>query len=295
MEQVSVQWFPGHMAKTRRLIQENLYLVDAIIEMRDARIPQSSRNPELSRLIGKKPRLVLLNKSDAADPNVTAQWLNFLKNIGVPALAADCKSGKGLQKVMPAVKELLSDEIKRRAEKGMSGKPIRLMVVGIPNCGKSSFINRMSGSRKAKVEDRPGVTRGKQWVNLENGISLLDMPGVLWPKFEDKTVGERLAFTGAVKDDIMDVQSLAMRLGSILRAEYSQLLCARYNLTPELMNACDEAGLIELIAKKRGMLLSGGETDTERASIMLLDEFRSGKLGRISLEVPEKSERSTQE
>ena len=286
MDQVSVQWFPGHMAKTRRLIQENLYLVDIVIEIRDARIPQSSRNPDLGNIIGKKPRLVLLNKCDLADSDATAKWLAFLKSIGITALAVDCKSGKGISRVVPTVRELLAEELKKRAEKGMSGKPLRMMAVGIPNSGKSSFINRMAGSRRTKVEDRPGVTRGKQWVNLESGIALLDMPGVLMPKFEDKNIGELLAFTGAVKDDIIDTQALAMRLVSLLSQNYPLLLSERYGFSNE-SSGLDEEGIINLIAKKRGMLLPGGIPDFERASIMLLDEFRGGKLGKITLELPE--------
>ncbi|MBP0963066.1 MAG: ribosome biogenesis GTPase YlqF, partial [Oscillospiraceae bacterium] len=205
-EEISVQWFPGHMAKTRRMMQSNLKLVDIVVELTDARIPQSSRNPEIDRIVGQKPRVVLLNKCDAAGDAVTKRWIAWYAQQGIPAIATDCRSGKGLNAFLPLVREALKEQIARWEKKGMKGRPIRMMIVGIPNVGKSSLINRLAGSRRAKVEDRPGVTRGKQWVTLDKGVELLDMPGVLWPKFEDKTVGERLAFTGAVKDDIMDVE-----------------------------------------------------------------------------------------
>ena len=207
-EVTSIQWFPGHMAKTRRLMQKNLTLVDAVIEITDARIPHSSRNPEMDKLVGTKPRLILLNKCDAADDNITAMWLEYYKKQGQIALATDCRSGKGVNKFLPLLKELLKEQIERWNNKGMVGRPIRIMIVGIPNVGKSSFINKIAKSKRAKVEDRPGVTRGKQWVTLDKELELLDMPGVLWPKFEDKIVGERLAFTGAVKDDIMDLEAV---------------------------------------------------------------------------------------
>ncbi|RPF48811.1 Ras superfamily GTP-binding protein YlqF [Hydrogenoanaerobacterium saccharovorans] len=282
----SIQWFPGHMAKTRRLMQANLPLVDIIIELTDARIPASSRNPEIDKLTGGKPRVVLLNKCDAADEHIIAKWCDYYKKQGVAALPTDCRSGKGLKQFIPLVKEVLSDELERREKKGMSGKPIRMMIVGIPNAGKSSFINRMANSKRAKVEDRPGVTRGKQWVSLDKGYDLLDMPGVLWPKFEDPTVGEHLAFTGAVKDDVLDIELLAMRLLDLLNREYHNLLCSRYNLTDEETAEIEPYDLLKLVGKKRGMLISGGEVNTERAAIMVLDEFRSGKIGRITLENP---------
>lgn len=287
MENVSVQWFPGHMAKTRRLMKANLPLVDLVVELTDARIPASSRNPELGSLIGKKPRLVLLNKSDAADEKVTAAWLQEYRGKGIWALAADCRSGRGLQKFLPMVRQVLAKELERRRDRGMAGRPIRMMVVGIPNVGKSSFINRMAGQKRAKVEDRPGVTRGKQWVTLGSGMDLLDMPGVLWPKFEDRQVGEKLAFTGAVKDDILDTQALAGRLlETLVQLGYAPLLQSRYKLVPEQMDGLDGLALLELIARRRGMLLAGAQVDLERASIMVLDEFRSGAMGRISLEMP---------
>ena len=286
MEAVDIQWFPGHMAKTRRLMKENLPLVDVVVEITDARIPASSRNPEMKNLVGGKPRVVVLNKCDMADEALTAEWIEYYRTNGVRAVAMDCRSGKGLNKLVPTVKEVMKKELEKRAAKGMEGKPIRMMIVGIPNVGKSSFINRVAGGKRAKVEDRPGVTRGKQWVTLEKGIDLLDMPGVLWPKFDDKTVGEHLAFTGAIKDDILDTELLAMRLADLLNREYHSLLCERYRLTDEETAGIEPYDLLSLIGAKRGMKISGGEVDTERAAAVLLDEFRGGKIGRMTLEMP---------
>lgn len=286
MEAVDIQWFPGHMAKTRRLMKANLPLVDVVVEITDARVPASSRNPEMKNLVGGKPRVVVLNKCDMADEGLTAEWIEYYRTNGVKAIAMDCRSGKGLNKLVPTVKEVMKKELEKRVAKGMEGKPIRIMVVGIPNVGKSSFINRVAGGKRAKVEDRPGVTRGKQWVTLEKGIDLLDMPGVLWPKFDDKTVGEHLAFTGAIKDDILDTELLAMRLADLLNRECHSLLCARYKLTDEETANIEPYDLLSLIGAKRGMKVSGGEVDTERAAAMLLDEFRGGKIGRITLEMP---------
>lgn len=286
MEAVDIQWFPGHMAKTRRLMKENLPLVDVVVEITDARVPASSRNPEMKNLVGGKPRVVVLNKCDMADEALTAEWIEYYRTNGVRAVAMDCRSGKGLNRLVPTVKEVMKKELEKRAAKGMEGKPIRMMIVGIPNVGKSSFINRVAGGKRAKVEDRPGVTRGKQWVTLEKGIDLLDMPGVLWPKFDDKTVGEHLAFTGAIKDDILDTELLAMRLADLLNREYHSLLCERYRLTDEETADIEPYDLLSLIGAKRGMKISGGEVDTERAAAMLLDEFRGGKIGRMTLEMP---------
>lgn len=282
----SIQWFPGHMAKTRRLMAENLKLVDIAVEICDARIPHSSRNPEIDRILGQKPRMILLNKCDQADPNITARWCEYYKAQGIMALPTDCKTGRGLSELVPSAQEVLSQVFERRQAKGMSTKLLRMMIVGIPNVGKSSFINQLSGSKRAKVEDRPGVTRGKQWVSLGNGTELLDMPGVLWPKFDDKIVGEHLAFTGAIKDDILDIEHLAMRFLQDMTESYPGLLCGRYNLQPEEIQGMDGYDLLELVGRKRGMLLSGGRVNTERAAITVMDEFRSGKLGRISLEKP---------
>lgn len=286
IEAPSIQWFPGHMTKTKRMIKASLPLVDAVVEVIDARIPAASRNPDLSSLIEDKPRIVLLNKADSADEKATEKWLRYYKNNGIPAIAADCRTGKGLNRFEPLVNEVLADLIKRNNERGMTGRVLHLMVVGIPNAGKSSFINRMAGSKKAKVEDRPGVTREKQWVKIAKNIELLDMPGVLWPKFEDKLVGEKLAFTGAVKDDVVDIETLACRLLMNLNVNYHDNLKERYK---KLSDASDEDGyeLLKQVGMSRGMLVSGGEINTERAAITVLDEFRSGKLGRITLELPE--------
>lgn len=286
MEAVDIQWFPGHMAKTRRLMKANLPLVDVVVEITDARVPASSRNPEMKNLVGGKPRVVVLNKCDMADEALTAEWIEYYRANGVKAIAMDCRSGKGMNKLVPTVKEVIKKELEKRAAKGMEGKPIRIMVVGIPNVGKSSFINRVAGGKRTKVEDRPGVTRGKQWVTLEKGIDLLDMPGVLWPKFDDKTVGEHLAFTGAIKDDILDTELLAMRLADLLNREWHSLLCERYKLTDEETADIEPYDLLSLIGAKRGMKVSGGDVNTERAAAMLLDEFRGGKIGRITLEMP---------
>lgn len=282
----SIQWFPGHMAKTRRLMQESLPLVDIIIELTDARIPASSRNPEIDKLTGGKPRIVLLNKCDTADEQILKLWCDFYKEQGVAALQTDCRSGRGLNKFVPLVREVLAGELEKRELRGMAGKPIRMMIVGIPNAGKSSFINRMANAKRTKVEDRPGVTRGKQWVSLDKGMDLLDMPGVLWPKFEDKTVGEHLAFTGAIKDDVIDIELLAIRLLELLNRDYSALLCARYGLTEDETTGIEPHDLLALIGRKRGMLLPKNEVNTERVAIMVLDEFRSGAIGKITLEKP---------
>ena len=282
----SIQWFPGHMAKTRRVMKESLGLVDIVVELRDARIPKSSRNPEIEKIVGDKPRLVVFNKADIADPAVTKMWQDYYKSHGVRTLALDCRSGKGLKELVPAVRETLADLLAKRRARGMESRPIRMMIVGVPNVGKSSLINRLAGGKKVKVEDRPGVTRGKQWVRLENGIELLDMPGVLWPKFDDKQVGERLAYTGAIKDDVYDLEWVAMRFLALLRERYPQLLEERFKVTAEESADLEPYDLLELVGKKRGMMMSGGVVNTERVAITVLDEFRSGKIGRISLERP---------
>ncbi|HIV19931.1 MAG TPA: ribosome biogenesis GTPase YlqF [Candidatus Merdivicinus intestinigallinarum] len=285
----NIQWFPGHMAKTRRLIQDQVKLVDLVVELTDARIPQSSRNPELNKWVGEKRRLLILNKSDAADPELTARWLRYYREQGIPAIAVDARSGKGINQFLPAVREILADITEKRQAKGMVGRPIRMMIVGIPNVGKSSFINRVAKEKRAKVEDRPGVTVDKQWIAVAKDVDLMDTPGVLWPKFEDPAVGEKLAFTGAVKDQILDVELLAMRLLGWLKEEYPALL-ARFKLNPEDLEGREEYELLELVGRRRGMLISGGEVDTLRAAAMILDEYRGGKLGRLSLEAPPKKE-----
>ena len=284
-----IQWFPGHMAKTRRLIAANLSLVDAVVEIVDARAPLSSRNPEMDHMTRNKPRLVLLNKSDLADERTTQQWINYFRQNGSEALAVDCKSGKGLKAILPSIKNtVLKELMEKRAKNGMTGAAVRLMIVGIPNVGKSSLINKLAGSKRAKVEDRPGVTRTKQWVKLDNNTELLDMPGVLWPKFEDQDVAVRLAFTGAISDDILDIETLAMKLLAYLAENYPESLKERYKI--ELSDEDTGLEILEKVGKKRGMMISGGEINTERAAITVIDEFRSGKLGRITLEAPQKKE-----
>lgn len=281
----TVQWFPGHMAKTRRLIKESLPFVDLVTEIVDARIPMSSSNPELKEMIGNKPRIVLLNKCDVADEKATSEWVEYYKKNGIYALPVDCRSGKGLNAYLPLVRNVLKDKIKRNTEKGMVGKPLRVMVVGIPNTGKSSFINKMAGRNRAKVADKPGVTRSNSWFAVGSGIELLDTPGVLWPKFDDKSVGDKLAFIGSVKDEVVDIESLAMRLIGVLKDGYADRLTERFKITDFQDKETYE--ILEMIGRKRGMLISGGEIDYERASVMLLDEYRGGKLGRLSLELPE--------
>lgn len=276
-----IQWFPGHMTKTRRQMEKELSLVDAVAEIVDARIPASSRNPDIPKMLGKKPMLIILNKCDMADSAVTAEWIKWFEEQKIKAIAVDCRTGKGLNQFVPKVKEMLSDKIEANKAKGMAGKPLRLMVVGIPNVGKSTFINRMAGVNKAKAENRPGVTRGNQWFTVDKQLELLDTPGVLWPKFEDKDIGERLAFTGAVKDNVVDIELLAMRLLENLTVSYKDLLFARYG---ELDTELDSYELLCALAKKRGMVVRGGECDTLRAATMLLEEFRNCKIGNISLE-----------
>lgn len=280
----NVQWFPGHMAKTRRLIKESLSLVDGVVELVDARIPFSSRNPELDSIIEKKPRIVLLNKCDVADPAATSLWLKYFQDKGCYAIAVDCRTGKGLNKFDSVVKQALKATIERNEKKGMSGKPLRLMVVGIPNTGKSSFINRMGKNAKAKVADKAGVTRQNQWFVVGNGIELLDTPGVLWPKFDDPEVGDKLAFIGSVKDEITDKETLACRLLEVLAKTRPQAIEERYKLD----SVADMQGweILEMIGRKRGFLIKGGEIDYERAAVIVADEFRGGKLGRITLELP---------
>ena len=270
------------MAKTRRLIKECLPSVDAVTEILDARMPISSSNPELNELIGNKPLIVLLNKCDVADENATRRWLNYFNEKGIYALAVDCKSGNGLNKYAPLLREVLKEKIASNEAKGMIGKPLRIMVVGIPNTGKSSFINRMAGRNRAKVADKAGVTRHNQWFVIENGIELLDTPGVLWPKFDDPKIGDRLAFIGSVKDDVFDSETLAVRLLEVLSRDYPDRLSERYKIDD--FSELEAYEILELIGRKRGMMMRGGEIDTLRASIMLLDEYRAGKLGRITLD-----------
>lgn len=282
----NIQWFPGHMTKTKRMIAANLSLVDGVVALLDARIPLSSCNPDLERLVEQKPYMVLLNKADVADPNRTAQWVQYYQKQGIPALAMDCISGKGTKQFLPVVKEqMLRELLEKRSKAGMTGRPIRLMIVGIPNVGKSSFINKMAKSKRAKVEDRPGVTRTKQWVRVDEQTEFLDMPGVLAPKMDDQQVALRLAFTGAIRDQVLDIEALAMLLLEYLHENYPQSLKERYKLETE---ETEGDKLLDLVGRKRGMLLSGGIVNTERAAITVLDDFRGAKLGRITLETPPK-------
>jgi len=282
-----IQWFPGHMAKTRRMMKENLPAVDLVIEIRDARIPRSSRNPELTRLIGSKPLLSIFNKASLADPNVSAAWKRASAAEGAGCLFTDCLSGYGLNGLKDAITETMAFKIERYEEKGMAGRRLKAMVVGIPNVGKSSFINKISGTRKARVEDRPGVTVDKQWVQTPVGLDLLDMPGVLWPKFEDQTVGENLAMTGAIKDAVLDIEHIAIQLCGRLRRLYPEAFAARYKLTPADFEGLENYEVFEKIGRRRGFLISGGEVSYERTAVMLLDEFRGAKIGRFTLEHPE--------
>ena len=286
-EMQNIQWFPGHMTKTKRQIQASLKLVDAVAEIIDARIPVSSRNPDLDSIIQNKPRVVLMNKCDMADPSSTQKWIKYFKNNGIVAISIDCKTGRGINKFVSSVNEVLKEKIEKQKAKGLLNPTVRVMIVGIPNVGKSTFINRISKNRKAKAEDKPGVTRGNQWFTINKGFEVLDTPGVLWPKFEDKIVGERLAFTGAVKDQIMDTELLAMRLLDFLKVEKNPIFVERFKLQNENIEEIESYELLELIGRKRGMLISGGEIDTERAAIMLLDEYRSAKLGKYTFELPE--------
>ncbi|MBQ7669308.1 MAG: ribosome biogenesis GTPase YlqF [Clostridia bacterium] len=283
----NINWFPGHMAKTRRMISENISFCDIVLELLDARIPRSSKNPEIERLTATRPTLTLLNKSSLADPEVTKSWIARYKRDGAHAVAIDCITGDGVGKIGQACASILREKLEKFSEKGMSGRKIRAMILGIPNVGKSSLVNRLSGAKKARVEDRPGVTLSKQWVAASGGIDLLDMPGVLWPKFEDPETGRNLAFTGAIRDAILDTEMLAGELCVRLFSLYPALFTARYKLDPGSLEGLGPHDLLRAVAKKRGFLISGGELDTERAANIILDEFRGGKLGRISLETPE--------
>lgn len=280
-----IQWFPGHMAKTRRLISENLKNVDAVIEILDARIPYSSRNPEIQRICEGKPSIILLNKADLADPKATKAFCSHYSEKKVACIETDCLTGKGISLINPALREICGEKLAKYEQKGMTGRSLKVMVLGIPNVGKSSLINKICGAKKAKVENRPGVTLDKQWIPTNIGILLMDMPGVLWPKFDDAYVGENLAITGAIKDDVIDIETVAVALCRRLRSQYPELLSSRYKLTslPDEQTA-DDYDLLRLISKKRGFLISGGEIDTERTANMLIDEFRAGKIGRITLD-----------
>ena len=285
-----IQWFPGHMAKTRRMIAENLKDVDLVFELLDARIPKSSENPEIAGLTAGRPRLTLLSKSSLADPAVTGAWKRSFRESGRECIFYDCRTGEGISEIAPAVRRLCADKLQKYRERGMEGRRLRAMIVGIPNVGKSSLINRLSAASKAKVEDRPGVTLNKQWVTTALGFDLLDMPGVLWPKFDDRTTGENLAFTGAIRDAILDTEELAAKLCGKLYTIAQADFCTRYKLDAASLEGLSDYDLLCAVAKKRGFLISGGELNTERAAGIVLDEFREAKIGRITLELPPKKE-----
>ena len=282
---MNIQWYPGHMTKTRRMIEEDVKLVDAVCEILDARIPIASRNPDIDAICGNKPRMIVLNRIDMADPALTKKWAEHFRAKGYAVLQTDCKTKKGISGFVPAVRTLLAEKLARYAEKGQVGRPLNLMVVGIPNVGKSTFINQIAGRKGAKAENRPGVTRGKQWINIDKGLDLLDTPGILWPKFDSQEVGEMLAITNAIKADVLDKETLAANFMLRLRDMYPEALTARYKFEPDPeMNGFE---LLEEAAKKRGFLVSKGEYDIERMANTLLGEYHDGKLGRISLEKPE--------
>ena len=288
MQSDTIQWFPGHMAKTRRLIAENLKEVDIIVEILDARIPYSSKNPEIARIIGDKPCLTVLNKASISDKATTKKWISYYKSKGKYAISVDCITGEGFSLLADAVRDILSDKLKKYEDKGMAGRKLKAMFVGIPNVGKSSLINKLCGSKKAKVENRPGVTLNKQWIPTSIGFDLMDMPGVLWPKFEEKRVGENLAITGAIKDAILDTEYIAVLLCQRLRKIAPEMLMARYKITQAELDACEmDYEIFELVGRKRGFLISGGEVNYERTANTLLEEYRSAKIGNISLESPE--------
>lgn len=283
-DKMNIQWYPGHMTKTRRKMEEDLKLVDAVCELIDARIPISSRNPDIDAICGNKPRIIILNRIDLADPEATAAWSDYFRKKGWAVVRTDCKSRKGIDRFQPAVRELLAEKLRRYQERGFVNKPLKLMVVGIPNVGKSTFINQVAGRKGAKAENRPGVTRGKQWVTVDKGLLLLDTPGILWPKFDDEEVGRRLAYTGAVKGDILDMETLACHLIAMLWKRYPDALCQRYKI--ELPEDAQGYELLTEAGRKRGFLLARGEIDTERMARVLLEEFRSCKIGKFTLEMP---------
>ena len=285
-EKMNIQWYPGHMTKTRRQIEADLKQVDAVCEIVDARIPMSSRNPDIDAICGSKPRIIVLNRMDLADPNATKKWSAYFKSRGMAVIATDCKTRKGIADFTPAARIACAEKLERDAKRGMN-RPLRVMVVGIPNVGKSTLINQISGRKGAKAENRPGVTRGKQWVTVDSGLQLLDTPGILWPKFEDPEVGMMLAYTGAVKEGVIDVEELACRLMELLNKFYPQTLLERYKV--EAPEGTPGWELVEIAGRKRGYLVSGGEVNTERMSKVLLDEFRGGKLGKFTLEMPEEN------
>ena len=285
---MNIQWYPGHMTKTRRQIQADLKQVDLVAEIIDARIPISSRNPDIDELVGEKPRLIVLNRADQADPAMNKAWADWFRQKGWSVLETNARDGRGVNQFSAAIKTALKEKLEQWKAKGLVGRPVRAMVVGVPNVGKSTFINQVAKRKSAKAGNKPGVTRGKQWVTVDAGLELLDTPGILWPKFEDETTGIHLAFTGAVKDEIMDLETLACHLIEILARRYPQALLERYKV--EVNPEQPGWELLEQCGRKRGFLISGGEVDTERMARILLDEYRSGKLGRITFESPQDTE-----
>ncbi len=289
---MNIQWFPGHMTKTRRQMAEDIRLVDMVAEVVDARIPISSRNPDLDELTAGKPRMIVLNRVDQADPEMNRLWSSWFQAQGYTVLETDAKTGVGVKQFSGLARVMLKDKLAYYAEKGQVGRPVRAMVVGVPNVGKSTFINKVAKRKSAKAGDRPGVTRGKQWVNVDAGLELLDTPGILWPKFEDEQTGLHLAYTGAIKDEIMDLETLASSLMGLLARRYPSAVEERYKL--ELPEEFEDWEVLELAARKRGFLISGGEVDLERMAKVLLDEYRGGKLGRFTLETPEEQKQETE-
>ena len=284
-ESMTIQWFPGHMTKAQRMIEENVKLVDAVCELLDARIPRASRNPDIDRLAAGKPRLVILNRCDLADPAITQRWRTWFEARGIPILETDARSGKGVREFAPAIRSLLAEKLRQNAEKGLVGKPLRVMILGIPNVGKSTFINKVAGRKAAIAGDKPGVTRGKQWIRIDAGLELLDTPGILWPKFDSQEVGELLAITNAIKAEVLDKETLGANFMLRLRALYPDALRERYRIEPN--GELSGFELLELAGKKRGFLISRGEVDLLRMANTLLGEYHDGKLGRLSLETPD--------
>lgn len=282
---MDIQWFPGHMAKTKRMMQENQKLIDIVVELVDARIPLSSRNPSIDEIFPNKPRLLVMNKADIADEKLNQEWKKYFESRGIATRCISSTTGKSLNDIFSSCREILKDKTEHDKSRGLVNRSIKMMVVGIPNVGKSSFINKLSGRKSAVTGDRPGVTKGKQWIRLQNGFELLDTPGILWPKFEDAVVGEKLAFTGAIRDEIMDMEEIAMKLLKFLADNYPDTLAARYKMTD--IEGLEAYELLEFLGRKRGFVVSGGNIDTERAAKILLDEFRGAKLGKITLEKPE--------
>jgi len=287
---MNIQWFPGHMMKTQRAMMEDIKLIDIVIEIVDARLPLSSRNPQIDEIVGNKPRLLLLNKADIADASVTSRWEKYFASKDIPVMVVSSTGNKKLNNIFDKCREILKDKIARQKEKGIANRSIKVIVVGVPNVGKSSLINKLSGRKSAITGDRPGVTRGKQWIRLGNGIELMDIPGILWPKFDDELVGKKLAFTGAIKDEIMDVETLAAKLLECLLERCPEGVVSRYKLSTTSFENGFEA--LEAVARKRGFIISGGEVDIYRAAHIVLDEFRSTKIGRITLESPEGAEQN---